>query len=576
LLAHYLRPHLRSVCLLVFCLLASAGIQLFIPQLVRAFIDLSVAGADPDELARLGIAYVCLSLLIQVFAAAAAYTSADIGWKATNRLRVDLLRHALHFDSAYFQNVTPGQMIERIDGDAASVVGFLSHFVARVSVALLVTIGVLALLWREHRLVGLTLTLFTAITMATLHMRRAVAVGPTQQERASAAQVTGFIEERLAGLDDIRTNGAGPYMMRSFDSLQQEWYARSLTAWWLRGTIWFSTSTMFAVGYILTFALGVRLYLAEAVTLGTVYLLFHYLSMLSSPLDEITQQFRGFQHAAAGMRRARELLDTPRAVISGSRSLNLRPHSLEFENVCFRYSDVEVLTGLNFRLEPGMTLGLLGRTGSGKTTLIRLASRLYDATEGRILVDGLDIKCVDLRQLRNRVALVTQDVHLFNGTIRDNLTFFDSAVRDDGIWAALEELNLRPWIRGLPHQLNTTLGPAGRALSAGQSQLLALARAFLRNPGLVILDEPSSRVDPLTERLTRDAIRRLLKGRTGIVIAHRLATVERLDSIMVLAGGRIVEYDRRDALAADPRSRYSGLLRAAAGATLDESLQGLV
>jgi ABC-type multidrug transport system fused ATPase/permease subunit len=564
------------VALLCLCLLASAGLQLFIPQLVRSFIDGAVGGAPVDTLARLGFAYLGLSILIQGLAAGSTYAAADIGWRATNSLRVDLLRHALSLDMAYHQKVMPGQMIERIDGDVSSIANFFSHFVARVSAAALMTIGVLVLLWRENWLVGLTLTVFTAVAMVVLHRRRSIAVGPTQQERRLTAWLFGFVEERLAGREDIRANGAGRFVMHRFHELQREWYAKSARAWWLRGTIWLSMSTMFFIGYILTLSLGVRLYLSGLITLGTVYLLFNYLSMLESPLEQISQQLQGFQSATAVMRRVCELFDTPRTVLSGHGTLSTLPHSIEFQHVRFRYGEIDVLKGLNFRLEPGKTLGLLGRTGSGKTTLVRLASRLYDATQGRILIDGADLRDLDLHDLRRRVALVSQDVQLFSGTIRNNLTFFNPRIRDERIWQVLEELYLRSWIGGLPHKLDTVLEAGSSALSAGQAQLVALARAFLRDPGLVIFDEPSSRLDPATERLIRGAIDKLLEGRTGIIIAHRLATVERADAIMVLADGLIVEHGQRDALAADPTSRYARLLRVASESTnLDEQLQDL-
>src|SRR5262249_22546891 len=209
-----------------------------------------------------------------------------------------------------------------------------------------------------------------------------------------------------------------------FLELQRDWFAKANRAAWLRGTIWLSTGTLFAIGYILTLSLGVWLRLSGMVTLGAVYLFFNYMSMLEAPLDQITQQLQEFQKAAAGIRRVRELLDTPRTVLSGERSLARQAHSIKFEGVRFRYAERDVLKGLSFRLEPGETLGLLGRTGSGKTTLIRLASRLYDATEGRILIDSVDLRHTNLRDIRRRVAFVTQDVQLFHGTVRDNLTFF--------------------------------------------------------------------------------------------------------------------------------------------------------
>jgi ATP-binding cassette, subfamily B, bacterial len=219
-------------------------------------------------------------------------------------------------------------------------------------------------------------------------------------------------------------------------------------------------------------------------------------------------------------------------------------------------------------------LGLLGRTGSGKTTLIRLLIRLYDTTGGRILVDGVDLRATEIDDVRRRVGLVTQDVQLFHGTIRENLTFFNSRVRDDQIRQVLEDLSLRPWIEQLPQRLETPLAAGGAGLSAGQAQLLAFARVFLKDPGVVILNEPSSRLDAATERLLTSAVDRLLLGRTGIIIAHRLETVKRTDKIMVLADGRIVEFGPREELARDPSSRYSTLLRLSSEqSSLDEQME---
>ncbi|HKX29841.1 MAG TPA: ABC transporter ATP-binding protein [Blastocatellia bacterium] len=574
LLTRYLRPCAFRVGLLGLCLLGSTGLQLFIPQLIRSFIDLAVAGGAMNKLMHLALLYLGLSILNQLFSASSAYLSAEIGWSATNQLRADLFRHTLDLDMAYHQGRLPGEMIERIDGDVGSISNFFSQFIVRVSAAVLLTISVLVMLWRENWVIGLSLTIFTTIGMGVLHWRRSIAVGPTQQERELTAQLFGFIEERLTGLDDIRANGAGAYVMHRFLKLQRDWFARSVRATWLRGTIWLSTGGLFASGHVLILSLGVWLYLSGVITLGTVYLFINYMLMLEMPMEQITQQLQEFQKAAAGIRRVGELLDTPRTVLSGNRLLARHAHSIRFDQVRFRYAERDVLKDLSFRLEPGETLGLLGRTGSGKSTLIRLASRLYDATEGRILIDSIDLRHTNLHDLRRRIALVTQDVQLFHGTIRDNLTFFNSGVCDERIWQVLQKLRLRPWIEELPQQLDTMLEAGGSGLSAGQAQLLAFGRAFLRDPGIVILDEPSSRLDPATERLVRDAVDRLFENRTGIIIAHRLRTVERVDKIMVLAEGRILEYGPREALARNPDSRYSALLRLSSESmSLDEQME---
>jgi ABC-type multidrug transport system fused ATPase/permease subunit len=583
--ARYVFPHAKKTALLAVCLFGSVGLQLYIPQIVRRFIDLAGHAGRSEPLATLALTFLGLALLNQGLSVASTYLSADIGWSATNALRADLFRHALGLDMSYHKDRTPGEMIERIDGDVSSVANFFSQFVVRVTGALLMTLGVLVLLWREDWRVGLALTLFTMGAARVLHWRRSIAVGPTRDEREAAAQLFGFIEERLTGIDDIRANGAGPYVMHRFLEVQRKWFAQALRAWWLRSTIWLSMGTLFGTGYVLTLGLGIGLYLRGAVTLGTVYLFFNYMSMLEAPLDQITNQLQEFQRAAAGMRRVRELLDAERSVVDGSRELERREaHRVEFDRVRFSYgrgnrAESEVLKGISFRLEAGERLGLIGRTGSGKTTLIRLLFRLYDATAGAVRLDGTDLAETRIDAVRQRIGLVTQDVQLFHGTVRDNITFFNRAIPDGRIHEVTEQLGIHSWISGLRQGLDTPLEAAGSGLSAGESQLLAFVRVFLKDPGLVILDEPSSRLDPATERLMSRAVDRLLEGRTGIIIAHRLETVQRVDKIMVLTDGRIVEFGPRGALAADSTSWYSGLLRIAtdreSDASLDEQFERL-
>ena len=234
-----------------------------------------------------------------------------------------------------------------------------------------------------------------------------------------------------------------------------------------------------------------------------------------------------------------------------------------FRDVRFGYAaEAEpVVDHLSFSLPAGQVLGVLGRTGSGKTTLTRLLFRLYDPQSGTVELGGVDIRQTPLRELRRNVAMVTQEVQLFHATIRDNLTFFDTGIPDERILAAIEALGLNPWYQSLPEGLDTMLASGSGGLSAGEAQLLAFTRVFLRDPGLVILDEASSRLDPATERLIERAVDGLLRGRCAIIIAHRLGTVQRASDIVILEAGQIAEQGPRARLAADPCSRFAQLLR---------------
>jgi ATP-binding cassette, subfamily B, bacterial len=327
---------------------------------------------------------------------------------------------------------------------------------------------------------------------------------------------------------------------------------------------WTISKTFYDLGTVAGMGLGAYLYLNGSLTLGTVYLIIHYLAVLDWPLTRIANQLEDLPQARVAIRRIQELTTTQPKVTDGPGAIlpQGQPLATRFTNVSFGYQpDTPVLRDISFALKPGETLGLLGRTGSGKTTLSRLLFRLYDVDQGAICLDEVDLRQPRLADLRGRVALVTQEVQLFPASVRDNLTFFNSSLSDSTILASLHELGLNGWINSLPQGLDTQLTANGAGLSAGEGQLLALARVFLKDPGLVILDEASSRLDPLTERLLERALDGLLRNRTSIVIAHRLATVRRADQILILEQGMIKEYGDYTTLAHNPDSIFAGLLR---------------
>jgi ABC-type multidrug transport system fused ATPase/permease subunit len=287
--------------------------------------------------------------------------------------------------------------------------------------------------------------------------------------------------------------------------------------------------------------------------------------MLQEPLRLLAQQLQDMQRAVAGAVRVQEMyfiqptITDPAGV---AQEMPAGPLGVTFDHVSFHYAeDNPVLQDVSFSVEPGRVLGLLGRTGSGKTTITRLIFRLYDATEGQVQVGGVPVTAVPLRHLRQKIGMVTQDVQLFNATIRDNLTFFNPHISDAQIMAALERLELMSWYGSLSNGLDTILETSGRGLSAGEAQLLAFTRVFLQDPGLVILDEASSRLDPATEYLIERAVDHLLANRSAIIVAHRLATVQRADHILIIEDGKLREYGARAALAADPDSHFAQLLQ---------------
>jgi ABC-type multidrug transport system fused ATPase/permease subunit len=236
--------------------------------------------------------------------------------------------------------------------------------------------------------------------------------------------------------------------------------------------------------------------------------------------------------------------------------------NLAFNRLDFAYNEDDyVLKNINFNLTNGRKLGLIGRTGSGKTTIARLIFRLYDPQKGNITINGTDAKLYPLKELRSNIAYVTQDVELFKASIKDNVTFFDRTVPDDEVEEIINRVGLKNWYKRLPDGLETEIYSEDCGLSAGEEQLLALSRAFLKDPKIVILDEASSRLDPATEKQIDKALDKLVKGRSAIIIAHRLATLNKVDDILILGKGEILEYGPRDVLIKDPNSQFSRLLK---------------
>jgi ATP-binding cassette subfamily B protein len=595
LLVRYLGPQWPSVALLAVLLFGTISLQLLNPQIARQFIDAAQSGAPPAALVRVALLFLGVAMLQQTASVSAAYLGENVGWRATNELRANLAEHCLRLDMSFHNAHTPGEMIERVDGDVNALSNFLSLLALQLLGNGLLLAGVLVLLYREDWRIGVAFTLFAAAALAARWRVSTIAAPHWRAARAASADQFGFIQERLAGTEDIRSSGAQGYVMRRFYALMRDLMAKYFKVRLMVNIAVNTSHLLFAVANATAFALGAYLYQAGSITIGTVFMLSWYGNALMGPIRGINAQVEDLQQAAAGISRVQELfaIQTQIADVAAV-SPDARPQAafpqtaspqtalaVAFQHVTFGYAgqrardaperdDVEgrqdaVLRDLSFHLQPGTILGLLGRTGSGKTTLTRLLFRLYDPDQGTVCL-GSDDALTDIRQLplgtlRQHVAMVTQDIQLFHASVRDNLTFFDRTIPDEAIVRVIRDLGLGEWFDALPAGLDTELASGGGGLSAGEAQLLAFTRIFTQDPGLVVLDEASSRLDPVTEQLIERAVDRLIQGRTAIVIAHRLATVQRADQIMILEGGRIREYGPRAALAGDPDSHYYGLLR---------------
>jgi len=617
-LKRYLKPRILLVISLGIALFFGICLQLINPLILRNFIDLAQAGGAVDLLIRMALIFIAIAVTQQLIGVLVVYLTEMLGWSTTNQLRLELARHTLGLDMSFHSGHTPGEMIERIDGDVMALSNFFSQFIIQVFGNTILVLGILAVLFWTNWLIGVTLTAFVIITFIVLLRLANIAVGPWELERQASANLFGFLEERLSGTEDIRSNNAIYYVLDRFYRLTRELMQRTIKAGLKLNILLNTTWILFAISNSIALVVSAFLYQNGSITMGTVYMTVYYTNMINWPLERITQQMQDLQRAGASLIRIMDIQKI-KSRIPGEgdysqpvqKQLHPGPLSVVFDSVTFSYQDYVapnlvgdktslnqipsardltpdnllgvpfsenensqtdlVLKDISFTLAPGRVLGLLGRTGSGKTTLTRLLFRLYDPDQGQILLMEkneqnndhypIDIRELSLLELRQSVGMVTQNIQLFHASVRENLTFFNERIPDERILEAIRDLGLWDWYLSLGKGLDTELESGGGGLSAGEAQLLAFTRIFLRDPGLIILDEATSRLDPATESLIERAVDKLVKNRTAIIVAHRLGTVQRADDILILEDGMVFEYGERLDLANNPGSRFKHLLQ---------------
>ena len=578
LLGATLRPERRRTGAVITVLLVAMLLRLATPALLGRFVDAATSNGTLDTLTTIAIAYVAAALISELLSLGVVWGSVNLSWRAGNRLRERLANHALRLDMSWHGKHSPGQLIERIDGDVEALVVFFANVVVHVIGNIALVVGMLIVAFFINATAALVLLISAIVGTVVMVRLRSAAVAAREVEREVNAQLYGDLEERLGGLEDLRANGAGEYAVHRLHTHSSMSWKAARKASLFGDSSYAVAAITFATGSVATLGVGVMLHDRGAITAGAVLALFRYSEMLRQPLERIAEQMKEFQKALAGARRAARLVSTAPQITDGPLGGDALPEGalgIDFDDVTFSY-DAESLPALrevSLHIAPGTHVGVVGRTGSGKTTIGRLILRFWDVQQGAVRIGGIDVRELEKAALRQRLAVVTQDVELFRASLRDNLTLFGTwPAADDDLLAVLSDVGLDTWLASLPEGLDTHVD-GGRSLSAGEAQLLAFARAFLAAPDLVVLDEASSRLDPVTEAKIASATRRLLDGRTALIIAHRLATLDEVDEIVVVEHGRIAEHGQRDALAGDPRSRFAQLLAVAGhGQTLDEAL----
>jgi ATP-binding cassette, subfamily B, bacterial len=568
-LAALLRPDARRWVGLGALVAVGSGLILTGPLIVRKIVDLAATGTTTSELVRLAVLFLIVAIATQLINMAVAWMATVTAWHTTNEIRIRLAKHVLSLSHAFHRQHTPGELIQRVDGDVTSVSDFMGRVIPRAAGALFMVVGMIGVLIVVDWRLAVGASLYVGVAVGVVVRGRHRAVGESSDEMGSYARLYGGIEERLTAAEDLRANGAGGHAMWRFveDSADAMGSAVRREKAFLR--MWWGVDGSVAAGSIVSLVVSAMLVSRNIITIGDAFLLFQYVLLIARPLEDMVDQLETVQKANGAMVRVIDLLAVePDIRDEGTTIPPNGPLSVEFSDVTYDYGDDQiVLQSINLHFAAGRSVGIVGRTGSGKTTLSRLVLRLVDASSGTLRLGGVPIQDIPFDELRRRVALIPQEVELLSGTVRDNVTLFDDAPADDAVETALRNAGLGALADGGIHR---ELGAGGAGLSAGEAQLLALARVWLRDPDVVVLDEATARIDPVTEVLLEAAIARLTQGRTTLIIAHRLSTLRFVDEIVVLDHGRVIEQGVRADLADDIDSRFRRLLDLAHDEAPDE------
>ncbi len=573
-----MRPHARQLSAFGAVLAIATSLPLAAALVLARFVRLAAANAPTARLVHVALAYAALGLVSSVLTVAVTWRATVAAWQITNGLRHDLAGYVLSADLGFHRDRTPGELVTRVDADITSMTEFLSTVVAQLLAIAALAVGAVVLAIVVEPILAPALAVaFAFIGLVTFALRDH-SVAPTVIERAADADVMSAAEQYLAGADDVAALGAGRHGVRRVGERSAAMVAaarqRVKAQMTMQGTIRMSVGTaeVAIIGY------GALAFTHGRLDVAGVVFGFRLVMTVAGKVDHLTWRMQDAQGASGAARRVLELVGEQRIVASGTAKLPDGPLDVAFDDAELIYDDAKgtnaAVHSLTLALPAGRVLGVVGRTGSGKTSVGRLVLRLVAPSSGRITMGGVDLATVEDADLRRRVTAIPQDVQLFPGSVHENVTLF-ADFPADAVRAALLDVGLGDWLDGLANGLDTRLSSDNRdddgarvGLSAGQAQLLALSRAILRRPSVVVLDEATSRVDPATQDAISYAMRRLLAGRTAIVIAHRLETLDICDDIAVLAHGRLVEHGPRAILSADKTTHYARLR--AAGSESEE------
>ena len=550
-LASLLRPYRGRVLLMLVSLWIATGAALVPPYLAGLAIDDGIRDGDTGALTLILIAFLAAALINWVATYAETYLINWVGQRALQDLRLELFEHLQRLSIGFYSRHKTGVLISRITNDVQALDQLVTEGLSTLVSATLTLIGTAVILVvLDPGLALVTFLTFPVLLVGSLAFRIASS-GAYRATREKIAQVTAYLQETLSGVRVVRAFGQERRHGSRFAELNDENRDANMKTVYLNAAYFPSVELLSAVATAGILLYGGNQVLDDEATIGVLASFVFYLQSFFDPIQSLSQLYTTYQAGMAALDKIFELLDEEPDITDRPDAIEL-PRvrgEIEFEDVNFSYDGEQpALTELSLVVPPGQTVALVGATGAGKSTFAKLVARFYDPDDGRVLVDGHDLRDVSERSLRSQLGIVPQEGFLFSGTIRDNIAFGRPDAGNDEVQAAARAVGAHEFIERLPDGYDTEVGERGGHLSAGQRQLVAFARAAAADPRILILDEATSNVDVRTEAQIERGLRRLLAGRTAIVIAHRLSTIRGAGRIVVLDHGRIAEQGTHEEL----------------------------
>ena len=554
----YLRPYRRDVVLASVAIVGHSIIELAPPLLTKLVLDRYIPAGDLTGLARIAAVYLAVLLASFALEYLQTWTMQMAGQRIMFDLRMEIYRHLHRLDVRFFDRNPVGRLMTRVTTDVDALNELFTAGVVSVCGDLVTLAGIMAVLvWMDWRL---ALVAFSVLPLVALiaHWFRSNVRQSYRTVRTLIARINAFLQERITGTATVQLFQREDRDFATFDEIDRAHRDANVQSIFYYALFYPAVELVSALAASLIIWRGGRWVLEGTLTLGSLVAFFQYSQRFFRPISDLSEKFNVLQGAMASSERIFALLDTPVEIESPRGARDAGPGmparhtgAIRFEHVTFAYVEGEpVLRDVSFEVRPGQRIGIVGATGSGKTTIMNLLLRFYDVQVGRISIDDVDLRDMDLHALRATFGMVLQDVHLFSGTIADNVRLGDTAIDEARVRRALEAVHADRFVDRLSQGAATMVAERGASLSVGEKQLLSFARALAFDPPVLILDEATSSVDTETELLIRDALDVIMRGRTTIAIAHRLSTIQHMDRILVLHKGQLREAGTHDELLA--------------------------